>query len=1283
MKHFRSSTWMQDGGSLTITAIYLLTRGLWILLSDSLLARITATHEAFLTLSIYKGWGYVLATGGMLYLLIQNNNRALRKAAQNYSLLAENISDVIWLFDLETMRFTYVSPSIQQLCGLTPDEVMRENPLESTCSPGLKHIFDSFPARLDEFKHDTMRSYTDETEIHRKDGSTVWVEITSRFALNLETGHTEVYGSTRDISARKKTEQALQKSEWRLQVFFNQSLDGFFFCDFEEPIEWKNAPNRDEVLEYIITSKRFTDVNEAMLKQYGISRKDFLNLTTKDVFAHDLEQGRALRRQLFDNGHLHLETYERTSDGTPVWFEGAYVCLYDSEGRVTGFFGIQRDITERKQAESELRRYVRNTATMYELSRQIHSGLDLDRAYQDAHQAAGKLMPCDAFVIALLDEANQEIEDVYLWDRDKRFKGKRYPAGEDLTGYVISSAKPLRVNEWNETRGQMTSAVRFGYSEGRILSMLAVPLFGVDGSCFGMMSAQCYEANAFTAEHEQLLVTLASHVSKAIENANLFARAQEELAERKRAEQALTVAEEKYRSIFENALYGIYQSSPEGRFLTVNPALARMLGYDSPQEMTGTITDIAGQVYVVPSRRAEFMRLMAEHGQVSRFEYQMLRKDGSAVWVSENARTIHDDGGGILYYEGMVEDITERRRSEEALRESEQNYRTLFEHLPIPVFTKSRDGHYTSSNEENLKYWKTNPIGHTDEELSPSKAARALREADLRVMESGVSITVEEYLADTPMGERQVLTRKVPLHDNNGNITGILGASLDITERKQMEDALKRSEAFARSIVDNEPECVKIVEKGGKLQYMNPAGLAMIEVEDLEKVRGKSVYPIVAAEHRDAFIALTERVLQGESGTLLFEMVGLKGTRRWLDTHAVPLLDNEGNVTALLGITRDVTERIRTEQQAREQLNRLNALHTIDTVIKSSVDLNGTLDILLNQVVTQLGVDAASILLFNKDSLTLNFSAGRGFRSTATQHTRLKPGEGFAGRIILERRITHIPDLAKAEGKLIQALSLAGENFVAYVGVPLIAKGQIVGVLEIFQRSQLNPNQDWFGFLEMLADQAAIAIDNAQLFENLQRSNFELTLAYDATIEGWSRALDLRDKETEGHTQRVTSLTMLLARQMGIPDSEILHIRRGALLHDIGKMGVPDHILHKPGKLTEEEWVIMRKHPIYASDMLMPITHLRPALDIPHCHHEKWDGTGYPQGLVGEQIPMAARLFAVVDVWDALRSDRPYRKGWTFGKTRKYIIDQSGKHFDPQVVNAFLKLLEDMPRLFE
>jgi putative two-component system response regulator len=192
---------------------------------------------------------------------------------------------------------------------------------------------------------------------------------------------------------------------------------------------------------------------------------------------------------------------------------------------------------------------------------------------------------------------------------------------------------------------------------------------------------------------------------------------------------------------------------------------------------------------------------------------------------------------------------------------------------------------------------------------------------------------------------------------------------------------------------------------------------------------------------------------------------------------------------------------------------------------------------------------------------------------------------------------------------------------------------------------------------------------------DLEHTHQKLIAAYDATIEGWSRAMEMRDSDTEGHTRRVTEVTLLLAKALGFTEDEFVHLRRGAMLHDMGKLSIPDAILLKPGPLNDDEWATMHKHPQLAYDLLHPVEYLRPALDIPYSHHEKWDGSGYPRGLKGEEIPLAARLFAVVDVWDALLSDRPYRAAWEKEKVFAYMREQSGKYFDPKVVDIFLNLM--------
>src|SRR5439155_1118210 len=252
-------------------------------------------------------------------------------------------------------------------------------------------------------------------------------------------------------------------------------------------------------------------------------------------------------------------------------------------------------------------------------------------------------------------------------------------------------------------------------------------------------------------------------------------------------------------------------------------------------------------------------------------------------------------------------------------------------------------------------------------------------------------------------------------------------------------------------------------------------------------------------------------------------------------------------------------------------------------------------------------------------------------------------GEGLAGRAALERRMVSSENLTDEGRSFTRADLLVKERFRSYYAAPLVAKGQVEGVLEVFHRGPFEATTDWLDFLVALAGQAAIAVDNVTLFSDVQTANMELKAAYDNTLEGWVRALDLRDKETEGHTQRVTDLTVRLARALDVPEADLLHVYRGALLHDIGKMAIPDAVLLKPGPLTPQERQVIERHPGYAYEFLSSIPYLRPALDIPYCHHEKWDGTGYPRGLKGEQIPLVARIFAVADGRDGLRSDRPYR----------------------------------------
>jgi HD-GYP domain-containing protein (c-di-GMP phosphodiesterase class II) len=361
---------------------------------------------------------------------------------------------------------------------------------------------------------------------------------------------------------------------------------------------------------------------------------------------------------------------------------------------------------------------------------------------------------------------------------------------------------------------------------------------------------------------------------------------------------------------------------------------------------------------------------------------------------------------------------------------------------------------------------------------------------------------------------------------------------------------------------------------------------------------------------------------------------------------------------------------------SEKRLQQVESLRTVDMAITSSLDLPVILQILLEQVVTQLKVDAASVLLYRPEFQSLEYAAKRGFSTDVFENARLRLGEGYAGQAALEQQVVRVADLRWQNDAAACSPLLDQENFVTYLAMPLLVKGQLKGVLEIFQREIFQPAPDWLNFLESLAHWAAIAIENATLMEGLERANSELISAYDATIEGWALALEMRDHEIEGHSRRVPELTVMLGRAFGLGAEELVHLRRGAFLHDVGKIAVPDGILFKPGPLSAEEWRVVQQHPWHSFQMLSAIPFLRPALDIPYCHHEYWDGSGYPRGLREEQIPLAARIFAVVDVWDAVTHNRPYSPIWTKAQAIDHLRAGVGKQFDPEVVQTFLALVE-------
>lgn len=746
-----------------------------------------------------------------------------------------------------------------------------------------------------------------------------------------------------------------------------------------------------------------------------------------------------------------------------------------------------------------------------------------------------------------------------------------------------------------------------------------------------------------------------------------------------------------HQSLFENLTVGVVYHLADGKIISANNAAQKMLGVTLKQLQGRTSLDPRwrtvhedGSDFPGSEHPSMVALLNAKPvNDVTMGVFNPKRQDYS--WIKVDAFPQFSDQSNVPT--GVIatfESIDRQKNAEEKSRSNESTLKLFVEYAPAAIAMFDKQMKYiAASHRYKLDYrlGDVDLIGRSHYEIFPELSSE-IKQIHQRCLSGAI-----EKEDQTPFyrldGSVDWVRWEIHPWYQKGEIGGIILFSEVITNEINMLEESRSTRAILQAALGNMNDAVFISDAKGDFAEFNES------YAKFYRFRNKEECAKVLLENQklinyylpDGDLAPTtewpqSRALRGEVGNSVEYGLRRNDTgHTWVGSFSyAPIRDDANKITGSVVVGRDITDRKTAEEEIRNQVRRLSSLRTIDMAISSSLDLHVTLNVILEQVVNQLNVDAAVILLYEPKSNELVFAASRGFITPGMSKLRLKLGEDYAGQAALTRRPISIVNLDKNDRLHSKAALLSEENFVSFFAIPLLAKGKVNGVLEIFHRSTLNPKPDWLDYLDTLAGQASIAIDSVQLFDGLERSNNELLLAYDATIVGWSHAMDLRDKETEGHTERVTDMTIDLARVAGLTGDQIANIRRGALLHDIGKLGVPDNILFKPDKLSDEEWAIMRKHPQFAHDLLSPIEFLKPALDIPYCHHEKWDGTGYPRGLISEEIPFEARLFAVVDVWDALCSDRPYRAGWPEAKVLNHIQSGSGTHFDPKAVDLFMRI---------
>ena len=745
-----------------------------------------------------------------------------------------------------------------------------------------------------------------------------------------------------------------------------------------------------------------------------------------------------------------------------------------------------------------------------------------------------------------------------------------------------------------------------------------------------------------------------------------------DISAHKAAERSADTSQERYRSTLNNMMEACQIIDYDWRYIYVNDAAAKQ-GRKAPVEL---LMHTMMEVYpgIEDTELFHTLQLSMENRISQRVENQFVFEDGSSGWFELSIQPVPE---GIFI---LSMDVTERKRAEEALHESDENYRRIVETAQEGIWTVDAAGRTTLANQrmaDMFGYTIAEMLDKSVEEFVDEEG-RTLAPLALENRRNGINKQLDFKFKRKDGSTVWALVETSTLLDGYQVYAGALDMLTDISARKQVEESLRLSEEKYRTLVDEVNDGFYIVDAAGVFTFANPALARIYGVESPQALLGRKFLDFIAPENTAKIGEQRIQTMHTERAPEIIngQIVRPDGNRAFVEIKPTSIVE-AGQITGSRGVVRDITQRKQAETEMRQRLRELELLYQSILAFSQLASPKAIAEKIIDLLDQKMDWHHTAIRLYDPKSETFELLAfhlpnlkTEEERSAAQERFRgmRRSYQGLSGWVIQHGESVLCDDLPNDERYLETFPGLQSGLY-----APIKTSERVIGVISIESEraGAFSPSDE--RMVMTLATQAAIALDNAQLLEGLQRSNNELTAAYDATIEGWSRALDLRDKETEGHTQRVTGMMVNLARAFGLNEAELVQVRWGALLHDIGKLGVPDGILLKSAPLTDEEWVVMKKHPTFAYEMLAPIHYLRQALDIPYCHHEKWDGSGYPRGLKGDQIPLVARLFAIVDVWDALCSDRPYRAAWTAEKALDYIRGLAGTQFDPQVVEAFMR----------
>ncbi|MBI3738252.1 MAG: PAS domain S-box protein [Chloroflexi bacterium] len=926
------------------------------------------------------------------------------------------------------------------------------------------------------------------------------------------------------------------------------------------------------------------------------------------------QRGIGLTQKAIDTG-LPQEPYVielRAKDGSHVWAEVRETPVV-RDGKTVAVVGALTDISERKEAEERLERHIAELTVFHAVALAGSQSYREDEVIERTTQIVnGMLYPENCGVLLLGHSGNTlKPHSSYRGVAEESIIAE-FPISMGITGRVASTGQLARINDVGSDPDYIKT------TEG-VRSELCVPI-RVNEKIIGVFNTESRKQNAFDEEDERVLITIAGALGTAIERIRLG-------------------EEESRRSKIIEALADI----------------ANVIA--TTRDTKNALDEIA---------RRSITLLKARNVAI-----YLLQEDNETIKVVTAHGSYHDEllSHSIKLGRGITGDIIARGRSE-IINDTAKDPRRMV----IPG-TPEEDNRIETMMSAAL-ILRGKPIGAINAWRLRSEGL--FNESELNFLNS---IAHQASIAIESGHLYQETVRRAE------ESKAIAEVGREISATLQLDIVLKRIATYAKDLLQAETSAVYLAETNSSILHAVAAiGIDEEEIKSDPLTIGRGILGSIALNKVGEIVNRASSdpraiVIKGTEANPLEHIMGAAVlSKDQLTGLLVVWRSGEGQefksseLDFLIGLAQQAAvaiENARLFNAEQKRRREAEALRIATEVISSSLDLENVLDTILSSLKQVVQYDSASIFLIEQDRVRIK--AAQGLPNLEEAINGLFPANNALLRAIHDSGFPLILRDARADSRFEKWV--AADEVRGWMGVPLMTHGQIIGYITLDSYRVGAFDENSASLAQSFAHQAAVAIENAELFENLQKSNVELSHAYDTTLEGWGKALELRDKETQGHTERVSELTLKLARKMGLGKEELVKIQRGVLVHDIGKMGVPDHILHKKGPLTKKEWAEMRKHPQYAFDLLYPIPYLRPALDIAFCHHERWDGTGYPRGLKGEQIPLAARIFAVVDVWDALLFKRPYRQAWTKKKILKYIREQSGKHFDPQVVEIFLKMM--------